>query len=360
MKLRIAALFTLFAVLAIFAAAAPRANAASGAWCWSDPEKGPVGTVFTVYCSGFSPNTHVSTYVVEPDGAAANWGSSKTNETGDVSFSFYSAWQPYGGAALGKWTFVTEKLGLAKTVLERGTASFQVTGGTEGVSGADIWTDADVLEKGKTMTLYGSGFKPYEIVTVWIEFPNGDCSSFTEHIPPYVNLPVFYGESTEWSGDVKADGNGAFAVSAWGYSWSCEGKYRLVARGNSSGYGDETWFSLIGNAVETNAWLSADKALVGAINEYISFSGSGFGANESVTCWLRTPQNQALQVYNIPDIKTDGSGAFSFTTWTGGYFPGYNYFSEGALGVYAMSCRGNLSGATAIAEFTVTGGIVDP
>lgn len=360
MKLRFAALLTLFALLAIFAVVAPHASAASGAWCWSDPEEGPVGTVFHVYCSGFSPNTHVATYVVEPDGAAASWESSKTNEAGDVSFSFYSSWQPWGAAALGKWTFVTEKLGLAQTVLERGTASFRVTGGTEGVSGAHIWTDSDMLEKGKTMTLYGSGFKPYEIVTIWVEFPNADCSSFTEHIPPYANLPWWVGESTEWFSDVKADANGDFATSGWAYSFACEGKYRLVARGNTSSHGDETWFTLVGNKVETNAWMWADKDVVSAINEYISFSGSGFGANETVTCWLTSPQNQAMQVYHIPDIKTDGGGAFSFTTWTGGFFPGYNYFSEGALGGYAMTCRGNVSGATAIAEFTVTGGMVDP
>lgn len=360
MKLRFTALFMLFALLAIFAVAAPNANAASDAWCWSDPEEGSIGTVFNVYCSGFTPNTHVSTYMVEPDGAASLWGSSKTNEKGDVAFSFYSKWGNYGAAALGKWTFVTEELGLAKTVLVRGTASFRVTGGTEGVSGAKIWGSADQIHKGDWYTLYGSGFMPYEIVTVWWEYPNGDCSSFTEHFPPYANYPLYWGLSTLQIMDLKANAAGEISASGYWDSWDCEGTYHWVARGNTSGDGGEAWVTVIGDTVDTNAWLWADKDVVGGINEYISFSGSGFGASESVTCWLRTPQNQALEVFNIPEVKTDGSGTFSFTTWTGGYFPGYNYFSEGALGVYAMSCRGNLSGATAIAEFTVTGGVVDP
>lgn len=358
----------LVAVLMFAAFAAPAADAGTIAGCWSDPAEGPVGTVFTVHCAGFSPDTMVWPYYVEPDGSATalcygffntSGCQFKTDENGSISFTFNSK-QGNWAAALGTWTVVVEKTGLAGAVLERAQAGFRVTGGTEGVSGAHVWASADAVQKGDWVTIYGSGFAPYEIVNLWWEFPNGDCSSMTGHFAPTFNFRYFYGASAVGIDEVKTNAAGEFASSGFFVPWDCEGKYRFVARGNSSWNGGETWVTVTGHAVETNAWLTASKSTVTAINDPISFSGWGYGANESVTCWLRSPQGQVLPIYHYPEIKTTASGTFSFNTFTGGVYPGWNFFSEGALGNYAMSCRGNLSGATAIAEFMVTGGIVDP
>jgi hypothetical protein len=360
MKRSLFVLIGLLALLALVAIPAKTTQAGTGATCWSNPAEGPIGTVFSISCTGFSPSTHVWAYVVEPDGAAQAIGDVKTNENGSVAFGVGSKFGTFGAAAVGKWTIVVEQLGLAGSVVARGEGSVRVTGGTEGVSGAHVWTSADMYTKGQWVTIYGSGFAANEMVTLWWEYPNGDCSSFTYHDYPYYNSPAFRGYSSLWLWDVKADGSGSFATSFYFNPSACEGKYHFVARGNSSGLGGDAWASLTGHSVATNAWLSASKDMVVGISDTVSFSGSGYAAGESVSCWLRTPQNQVTAVVKSPEIKANSSGQFSFSIYTGSYFPPYMFNSEGALGVYAMTCRGNLSGATAIAEFTVTGGAVDP
>lgn len=377
MKKYFALLFVLAAILALTAFAAPSAQAGTGPHCTSDPAEGAIGTVFTIECTGFTPNTHLWAYLVQPDGAAescmgmrsskspnaSNPCEFKTDETGSVSAWFDSNWNQWEKPALGTWTLVLQQLGPGFSIVGQAEASFRITGGTEGVSGAKIWTGAASYNKLDEFTIYGSGFAPNEIVTLWLEFPNGDCSTFTEHLPPYFNIPTISGSSVWSMWDVKADKNGEFSTGDSFQSWFCEGSYRFVARGNTSGNGGETRATFVGNAVETNAMLWADKSAVAAMGETITFSGSGYAADESVTCWLSNPQNSALQIYHEPEIKTNGSGQFSFSTWTGSFLPhpGWLYFSEGPLGEYAMTCRGNQSGAVGLTRFVVTGGnLLDP
>ena len=359
MKRGLIILIALLAVALLVAVPAKTTQAAT-ATCWSDPEEGPVGTDFDIFCYGFPADTILWVYAVQPDGAAEAWGSIKTDEDGTIAFSAASKFGNYAALALGTWTVVVEHRGLANAILHEATTTFRITGGTEGVAGALLWADADAYEKGDVVTLYGSGFAAYEIVTAWVEFPNGDCSSTTYHLQPYLNWPVIFGESTEILGDIKADASGSFAVSFWFNPVACEGKYRIVARGNSSGWGDETWVTITGHAVTETAWLVAEKDVVAAMMDTQYFTGTGFGANEHITCWLRSPQNQVLNATDLDNVKSDSSGAFSFGIWTGSFYPGFAVFSEGALGVYAMTCRGDVTGATGIAEFTVTGGTFDP
>lgn len=359
MKKSLIALVALLA-LALFVAVPAKTTQAASPGCWSDPEEGPIGTDFGINCSGFPANTWLWVYAVQPDGAAEAWGSIKTDEGGNVAFGTASKGGNSYALALGAWTVVVEQRGLANAILNEAKASFRITGGTEGVAGAYLWTDVDQVEKEDTFWVYGSGFGANEIVTVWYEFPNGDCSSTTWHLQPVLNYPIVLGLSTEILGDVKTDASGSFAFWMGFNPVTCEGKYRLVARGNSSGWGDETWVTITGHAVTESAWLDASKDVVAAMMDTQSFTGSGFGANEPISCWLRSPQNQALSVTDLQSIKSDSSGAFSFSIWTGSYYPGLAYWSEGALGVYAMTCRGDVSGATGIAEFTVTGGTFDP
>jgi len=359
MKRGLILLVTLLALALLVAVPAKTTQAASPD-CWSDPEEGSIGTDFGIYCSDFPANTWLWVYTVQPDGAAEAWGSIKTDESGNVAFGAASKYGNAAAMALGTWTVVVEQRGLANAILYQAEAEFRVTGGTEGVAGAYLWTDVDQVEKEDAFWVYGSGFGANEIVTVWYEFPNGDCSSTTWHLQPVLNYPIVLGLSTEILGDVKTDASGSFAFWMGFNPVACEGKYRLVARGNSSGWGDETWVTITGHAVTETAWLVATKDVVAAMMDTQSFVGTGFGANEPISCWLRSPQNQALSVTDLQSIKSDSGGAFSFGIWTGSFYPGLAYWSEGALGVYAMTCRGDVSGATGIAEFTVTGGTFDP
>lgn len=427
-------LLVLFAVL-FFASPGvvpPAVLAAADATCVSDPSSGPVGTTFVITCRGYTPNSYVYAYLVEPGGVAGQLfdqsGAIKIDEQGSISYV-----QPsfYANAALGTgtWHFVAEELGLAKAVLHRGETAFTITSGTEGVSGAALSADPAVIHKpeqgyvhfnspgvrfnfqnaSEPVTLAGSGFAPHEMVSYWVEPPRGSCSSLTSHqkydlgiIAPGLggaylhadqNIPVYDGMGSVAFDTIKADSAGKVSTQAFFYMTACEGEWHFVARGNFSGKGADTLVTVTGNAVKTDAWLYADPGTVSAMFDRIRFSGSGFGAGERVSCWLRTPQGQVLGFPNLlffefsgttsfqrtSPILADDSGSISFDMVTGGLYSRTKtteiingvpttsddtntdaIASEGALGEYAMSCRGDTTGATGIATFTVTGGFVDP
>lgn len=434
MKGRSFALGALVLLSAVAAVPIATAYAAADATCVSDPSSGPVGTVFAISCSGYDPNVHVYAYLVEPSGAANQLFDSRTstNFLTDKRGSFiYSQESNFGESSLqtGTWHFVAEQLGPAHTVVHRGETTFTVTGGTEGVSGASLTANpgtihkpeqgyAHAFEMGVTYNFYnysdpvtisGGGFTPGEMVTFWAEPPGGGCPSFTSHnnvaagvvVPGLVaryltevfNYPLYDGIGSSALGSVRAGAGGSVSLDVFFNMTACEGMWHFAARGNTSGAGGETFITVIGNEISTNAWLSADPETVTALFGTVTFSGSGFGADERLSCWLTSPQGRTLGfpddwfgAYSTPgaflrnrNIMTDAGGNVSFSLVTGSLYVNVSQTltsggttdqlnttysdpvaSEGALGVYAMTCRGDTSDATAIANFTLTGGFVDP
>ncbi len=412
--------------------------AAADAVCTADPPAGPVGTVFVLSCEGYTPGAFVYAYLVEPSGAAGQLffesGAIKVNEQGVITYTQPSRFEDEsieGDIALqtGTWIFVAEELGLAKSVLHRGEVKFTVTGGTEGVSGASLHADPELLYKpepayvhfrsadvtvtrlnaSQPVEFHGSGFAPGEVVSIWLEPPGGGCPSFTEHTHGSVgqiipgsgsvvgditlNTPAYDGIGAQAFGNARASAQGEIEFEAFFFSTACEGAWHFVARGNASGSGGDTYVTVVGNAVETSAWLAADPPVATALFDHIRFSGYGFGANEHVSCWLTSPQGRTLGfpddlevTFNHPEdfqrnvaIRSDASGSVQFDMVTGSLYDREvirfaldgdraietevildPIASEGALGEYAMSCRGDSSGATAIARFVLTGGLVDP
>ncbi len=365
MKRGLIALVVLLALVALVTVPVKTANADSAS-CWADPDEIHIKDSVAIYCDGFSPDTWLWAYYVEPDGSATalasldTGNSIKSDENGRVAFTLTS-YIGVAGMAVGNWQIVVSEKGLNNVILNEGVANFRVLGGSEGVAGAHIWTDPDTLTKDEWTVIYGEGFAAGEMVSLWWEYPNGDCSSYTYHDGMY-NTPGFRGFSSYALWDVKTDADGAFATVLNWSATACEGKYRIVARGNSSGWGGETWVSVTGNAVATDAWLDASPDTVAAMFDWVYFTGAGFGANEHLSCWLRTPQGQVTAVDQLwhETVKSDAGGNMSLAIYTGSFYPPFAYASEGALGVYAMTCRGDVSGATGIAEFTVTGGTFDP
>ncbi len=432
-------LFVLVAVLALLALVAVPSHttlAAADATCVSDPSSGPVGTTFVMTCWGYTPNSYVYAYLVEPAGVATTLfgnGAIKVDESGYISYSQPSAYQPFVTLATGTWGFVAEETGLAKAVIHRGETTFTITGGTEGVSGASLSADPMTINKpiqgtdhiyfspftlnflnvSDPVTLSGSGFAPYEMVSFWVEPAGGGCPSSTVHYKwklgiiitgvggVYANYeendPIFDSYGAQAFGTVKADASGNAAISAFFTSLACEGAWHFVARGNASGWGADTHVTVIGNVVETTASLSASPGSASAMFDRIWFSGSGFAPNEHVSCWLTSPRGQTLGfpideffTLNIPPPPVgfysknqsifagpDGSVSFDMVTGSvyikgdltlviGGVSDSATFDvhlpiqSEGALGEWAMTCRGDTSGANAIARFTLTGGFVDP
>lgn len=362
-------LLSIFLLVALMAVPSS-ARAEGDATCVSDPPSGPVGTVFIITCYGFSPNTWIYPYTVEPDGTAIAGPQNfidiaKSDAGGTVTFAYPTKiLQPGFGwtQALGTWTLVAEEIGLAKSVVHRGVVSINLYGDAEGVSGAQLWANQSVVVIGQDgLILYGSGFQPFEMVSLWFEQPNGECSSFTIHTDFGFN--DFY-----WSGDqvlalttVKADAAGSFSVPVDLFPDMCQGEYHLVARGNASGWGGDTRVTIGGPSVTETASLVANTNPVYAQNDVLSFTGWGFQPFEHITCWLTTPGPQSrTSTWFYSDIKADAGGSFTTTGITGAFTPDFPIVSEGAPGEWAMTCRGDVSGATAIARYLVVNIAVDP
>lgn len=325
----------LFALLVVPSTPASAASAP----CVSSPAIGPLGTTFVVTCAGFAPGESVYVWLSEPDGSAEGWGAVKAHSDGSATFSFqtrydygFVTWLP----SLGEWAATMK----GKSAI--GIGRFRITGGTEAVKGATL-----AVVDPSIPTLVGSGFTPGEIVTVWIDYPNGDCSGAWDGW-------FYFGESTESYGNFKADSAGNIAFTFFKpHDTVCYGTYHLVARGNTSGLGAETWWSTPNHPTSTNATLVANPSSVASLGGFIAFTGSGFAPNTAYTCWETTPQSAVLPVW---DDKTDSAGNLSFGFRTGTFVQDH---SEGALGQWAVTCRDG-AGNTAIARFSLFGNTVDP
>jgi len=214
--------------------------------------------------------------------------------------------------------------------------------------------------------------------TLWLEFPS-PCSSFTGHFTDanngatFENIPIFGAYGTVILSNTKADTNGSFSTAVTFFADDCTGTFHIVARGNTSGFTGVLAVTVSGGPTTTNASLVASKSVVNAFNDTITFFASGFGSNETLNCWTTSPDGRAV-AYGIPGsfqpgpkMGPDGSGVISLTTGSHIGSPDDPIFqgvdpqmSEGSLGVWALTCRGIASGTYAIANYTVTGGPLDP
>lgn len=362
--------------LAVVAMGVPAVtHAAGGADCWADSYKLAQGESTGVYCSGFSPLTYINVYVVEPDGTAVFDTNVKSDAGGNIAFGWNNGVKNRYSFLLGAYTLVAQQLGPARQVLVYGKVEIENIGKGDAVSGAYLSATQQVYNiETDQVVLNGWGFLPGEIVTLWIQKP-ALCSSFTRHYvdgkngATFENVPEFDGQGTYQVDDIKADSGGAFTTERFFGQETCLGTWRYAARGNTSGWGASVEIALTGPSVSTNAWLTPSKNSVGAFNDTIEFWASGFSPNESLTCWTTSPDGRVVRFGSggsFAEIKVGSDGSGSFVLTTGSHiisrddplFVGSTVdplMSEGSLGVWHMTCRGNSGGATAITEYTVYG-----
>lgn len=360
---RILLLCGILVLFVLFSIHAPTARAAADAWCNSSPARAAIGTNVVFSCGGFDPNTYVFPYYVQPDGAAEAGpldyaDPSKTDASGQVTFVFPTGGDGTFTFAVGKWTLVVEQLGLGHTVVHRAEGTVFITGGTEGVSGAVLRSSADSVFKGEDWVMYGSGFAPFEIVTIWGENPNGECSTFAFNTGIGFNDYHLDGVDSFYNGDIKADAAGNFTAD-WGsfFPEDCQGKWHFVARGNASKRGADTFVTVKGLGVKESAYLVADKNPVMALFDTLSLTGWGYAAGEHITCWTTDPQGRAVI---LGESKADAGGNMTFSWYTGSFVPGFPVTSQGPLGEWAATCKGDSSGEIGIAHYRLTGNPVDP
>jgi hypothetical protein len=118
---------------------------------------------------------------------------------GNVTYLVPTAFPPNATLASGTWRLTVEQGNLV------GIAEFTIMGGSEGVSGASLVASADTFGPGQVVRIIGSGFASGEVVTVWFDFPNSECSSMTEHHGNFFTFPFFVGLGSVLYGNLTAN-----------------------------------------------------------------------------------------------------------------------------------------------------------
>lgn len=368
MKFKIALAAVLVLVLSLWGA---HPAAAGGASCTASPGAGEPGTVFAFECSGFSPNTYMNVYVVEPDGRALSAGvmtgyhsnvgsyvyadgSVRTDLAGNASFW----WASEGGAAygfshqIGTYTWVATQPGPAGSVLAQGQVTIELTSVQAPQAGASLWVAS---QDGYSFTFSGSGFTPLENVNIWTSVP-ATCSGRNNADPASAVEPRIQGgfEGLAGPNTVRASLAGYIDFTIDFKEVACLGEYGVTARALTSGAGGIVWIKLSGNAVTTSTgatlWVSPD--ILPANAPYLTIYASGFPADTNVNCWTTRPDGRAFRVGLADSAHVDASGNFSLAVHASDFDSFVPYATE-EPGVWFATCREGLSGTTAIATFTL-------
>lgn len=351
---------------AVWLSYTPTARAASAS-CTASPDSGAPGTLFTLHVSGFTPNTHLWLYAVEPDGTAFSdilfqdfGGTIKTNEQGAASFAFRSRFDQLGlpiARALGSWTLVAQELGQGGAVVHEAHCAIFIRGAAAPLEGATLTVTPDAGFNDAIYTVHGSGFAPNEIVNLWLT-PPMYCSGFAFDLDGFLSVNAA-ASAIGW-GSAKTNSAGEFAYDIFGNTpYFCAGDWSVSARSPGSGVAGAAVFRVVGHPIEVGgATLTAYPTSAISRGGVIQFQGSGFDANEVVICWYTRPEGT---VREFPVHYADSSGGLDLVLATGfdDEILGMHY-SEGSLGNYVMTCKGQASGDIATAEFLLYGGITDP
>lgn len=348
---------------------------AAGASCSSDPTSGPPGTSFYISCRGFSANTHVNVYAVEPDGRAINagqivgfvsnvsGGSILTDASGNATFWWHSQdgrdELPGGGAfahQLGAWTWVVHELGLTQSVIAQGQTTVTIE--------AYHWEQAGATLTSSTsdQTIYsfhGSGFWRDEYVNLWVTLPincsgRANVEGASADDPLYQGLfDGFFGPST-----VKANETGDINFSILFTSRACRGAYKVTAYALGSGYGAIAEISVGGEAIiETlGVSITAVPDSIDALDPILTVLGDGWSANEAINCWSTRPDGRS---FALGTVKADGSGHFAWDVHISG-FDSFSPYASEEPGLWSITCRALGSGGQALTTVMVHALTSDP
>jgi hypothetical protein len=359
--------FVVFVLLggALVPAAVSTAHAANLA-CSASPASGPPGTLFELSASGFTPNTHLWTYAVEPDGTAFSdqgnqgfGGGVKSDASGTASFTFATRFEALGvlpaARALGQWTLVVQQLGLGGAIVNEAHCVVNITSASAVLTGATLAVNPPQGFSDSIFVVNGFGFAPEEIVNVWLT-PPPDCSGFAYHLSGFfaINSAV---DAFAFTSE-KADSSGAISFPIFANTpFFCTGEWFVSARAPGSGNAGSASFLVTGHPVSPGgATLTVNPSVGLSRGGVFTFTGSGYFPGEVVNCWYTRPEGTTREFLNH---IADAAGQFELVLVTGFDDVGMQY-SEGSLGQYAMTCKGQTSGFIGITSFTLIGGITDP
>lgn len=355
------------------------ASAADGALCHSDPTAGPPGTKFQIHCTGFSANTTVNAYVVEPDGRAisgaqivgfaSNVGSGNilTDRDGNASFTWESqdgTQELIGGGTfghqLGDWTWVVHQLGAASSVLVRGEVRVTIESANWEQVGAALAASASspAANGAVTVQFTGSGFWRDEYVNVWVTLPP-ICSGRANVESASADDPLYQGVFDGFLGPntVKANERGEIGFSILFTAAACRGEYFGTVYAPGSGYGAITAFQVSGNSVIfSSARLSVVPASVDALNPLLTLLGSNWQAKQPVDCWSTRPDGRS---FTVGSTTADANGNFALDIHISGFDSASPFASE-EPGLWSLTCRARDGGEAAETTVLVHALTVDP
>ncbi|MBI4673977.1 MAG: hypothetical protein HY741_20210 [Chloroflexi bacterium] len=368
------------ALVLAFAFSVSPTHAADGARCYADPISGPPGTKFQISCTGFSPNTTVNAYVVEPDGRAISGaqivgfgsnvgnGNILTDQEGTASF----AWQSQDGTReltgggtfahqLGDWTWVVHQLGAASSVLARGEVRVTLESANWEQVGATLTASASGAAVGDAVTFNfnGSGFWRDEYVNVWVTLPP-NCSGRASVEGASADDPYYQGLFDGFFGPntVKANEKGEIGFAVLFTTAACRGEYSATVYAPGSGYGAIATFQVSGKTIAPSSTrhLIVVPDAVDALNPLLTILGSNWNVNQAVDCWSTRPDGRS---FNVGSATADANGNFALDIHISGFDSTAPYASE-EPGVWSVTCRAPSNGDTAVTTVTVHALTVDP
>lgn len=362
-SLRIVAALALLA--AVMLMAAPTQAASGNLVCTVDPGTGPVGTTFTIACTGFSANTILNIYAVEPDGRASGldiYGffptSVKTDKTGSAAFKFTTEFPGEFSVPPGNYVFVVHELGVGGVVAEA-HIPITVQSAQRPLIGALLSSEFVSTDDAHTVwyEIAGMFFNPGEAVNIWItQPPAAQCSGLGIDQLSLDTLAgggssLWIAPTTVWA---DADGNIDFMV---GFRTSaCRGEHIVSARALKSGIGGQVPVLVQGFSTRAaNAFVTVTPGQVPAFNSFHVVSGTGFPANVGVNCWYTRPDGRVLSFINV-NAKTDASGSFA----VGNVLDDFPPFTSTDPGTWWVTCATPNRSALGQTSFQVFALMSDP
>lgn len=179
----------------------------SGVTLTVEPRRDSQGSYFVFRGTGYAGGEEVAVWLRYPDNTVADMGRVEAGPAGEIEYVLYA-----GGSAVGRYALTARGL----------------TSGGNGIAEFDLLVDDLTAETGRAVlkvaptpdnqrsyaVFTGSGYRPSEIVTVWVTLPD---------------------YSTMWVGDIQADDDGAFSATLYLSEREPVGSRTYTAYGNISG-----------------------------------------------------------------------------------------------------------------------------
>jgi hypothetical protein len=274
-----------------------------------------VGTAIQFAGNGFTPNDSLSFWETGPDNNPIPLGGTQSDGSGGFNFtvSFPSA---------GTWQVTAHSITSGKEV----TGNYAVGAMTSPATTASNVLPAGTLPSGigAPVSFSGSGFTASEQIALWETAPDSTVTPLTA---------------------IQADTTGAFTTSV---TFPTAGNWQVTAKGVTSGVqvigsyavGTTSVTGLPATAPvsSTTAGVLPPGTLSAGIGTPVTFSGSGFTANEHISLWETGPDSI---VTPLSGTGTDSTGAFNVSIT----FP--------TAGNWQITAQGLTSGVQVIGHYAV-------